>query len=142
HVGWLLVRSSQDGALALGGKGTRYLESGRVEGEDPLADLPPRAAQHLLRSDGFPHLADIMVGSFYDPDMKQGGAVAALIPVHGGLGGPQQGPFVLARAELPFQDEDIVGAAAVHGLVLGWRQHLQRPAEPAATEQSGELTPA
>ncbi|HEU5212374.1 MAG TPA: phage holin family protein [Gaiellaceae bacterium] len=142
HVGWLLVRSSQDGALALGGKGTRHLESGRVEGEDPLADLAPRAAQHLLRTDGFPHVADIMVGSFYDPDMEQGCAFEELISFHGGLGGPQTRPFVLAPAELPFPDEDVVGAAAVHGLLLGWRQHLERPAEPAAAEPSGELTPA
>ena len=83
-----------------------------------------------------------MVGSFYDPDMEQGCAFEELISFHGGLGGPQTRPFVLAPAELPFPDKDVVGAAAVHGLLLGWRQHLERPAEPSATEPSGELTPA
>ena len=124
HVGWLLVRSREHGALALGGNGTRYLESGRVEGEDPLAAFSPRAAQHLLRTDGFAHVADIMVGSFYDPDLEQGCAFEELISFHGGLGGPQTRPFVLAPAELPLPDEPIVGAASVHGLLLGWRQHL------------------
>src|SRR6185312_2068212 len=37
HVGWLLVRSATDGAVALGGRGARYLADGRVEGDDPLA---------------------------------------------------------------------------------------------------------
>ena len=32
HVGWLLVRSSDHGAVVLGARGARYLEDGRVEG--------------------------------------------------------------------------------------------------------------
>ena len=63
HVGWLLVRSSQHGAVALGARGAHYLEDGRVEGEDPLAPFSPHAPQHLLRTDGFEHVADIMVGA-------------------------------------------------------------------------------
>ena len=43
HVGWLLVRSSEHGAVALGARGAHYLADGRVEGEDPLApSRPPR----------------------------------------------------------------------------------------------------
>ena len=53
HVGWLLVRSSEHGAVALGARGANYLSEGRVEGEDPLADFSPTAAAHLLRTDGF-----------------------------------------------------------------------------------------
>ena len=43
HVGWLLVRSSEHGAVALGARGTHYLDEGRVEGEDPLAPFSPNA---------------------------------------------------------------------------------------------------
>ena len=43
HVGWLLVRSSEHGAVALGARGTHYLADGRVEGEDPLAPFSPTA---------------------------------------------------------------------------------------------------
>ena len=71
HVGWLLVRSSEHGAVALGANGTHYLAQGRVEGEDPLAHFSPHAPQHLLRTDGFEHVGDIMVGSFYDPDPRR-----------------------------------------------------------------------
>ena len=53
HVGWLLVRSSEHGAVALGARGTHYLAEGRVEGEDPLAPFSPNAPRHLLRTDGF-----------------------------------------------------------------------------------------
>jgi hypothetical protein len=131
-VGWVLVRSERDGPLALGARGLRRLEDGRVEGEDPLAAFSPNAWRHLLRTDGFPHVADLMVGSFYDPDLEQGCAFEELISFHGGLGGPQTEPFVLAPVGLPVPDEPIVGAAAVHRLLSGWRAHLQGDGAAAA----------
>jgi hypothetical protein len=124
HVGWLLVRSREHGAVALGAKGTHYLAEGRVEGEDPLAAFSPNAPQHLLRTDGFPHVADIMVGSFYDPELDEGCAFEELISFHGGMGGPQTRAFILHPVGLPLPEEPIVGAAAVHGVLLGWREHL------------------
>ena len=134
HVGWLLVRSEQDGSVVLGPRGSRYLESGRVEGEDPLAIFSPTAAQHLLRSDGFEHVADIMVGSFYDPALEEGCAFEELISFHGGIGGPQTRPFLLHPAGLPGPHEPLVGAAAVNELLLGWRHRLdsEPPREPAS----------
>jgi uncharacterized membrane protein YvlD (DUF360 family) len=142
HVGWLLVRSSEHGPLALGGAGTRQLESGRVDGEDPLAAFPPNAGRHLLRTDGFADVADIMVGSFYDPDLEQGCAFEELISFHGGLGGPQTRAFVLSPVELPLPDEGIVGAASVHGLLAGWRASLQGAATGAAVAGDGSPAPA
>ena len=127
HIGWLLVRSQAHGAVALGPRGTHYLTEGRIEGEDPLAGLGPRAAEHLLRSDGFAHVADIMVGSFYDPVMDEGCAFEELISFHGGLGGPQTAPFLLHPETLPVPAEPIVGAAAVHELLVGWRRRLDDP---------------
>jgi len=134
HIGWLLVRSERDGPLVLGPRGTYHLEDGRVEGEDPLAVLPPNAPQHLARTDGFAHVADIMVGSFYDPALEEGCAFEELICFHGGLGGPQTRPFLLHPAALPLGDEPLVGAAAVNGLLLGWRAELQARAEAGRPE--------
>jgi uncharacterized membrane protein YvlD (DUF360 family) len=125
HVGWLLVRSSEHGPVALGALGTHFLADGRVEGEDPLAPFSPTAPEHLLRTDGFAHVADIMVGSFYDPELDEGCAFEELICFHGGLGGPQTRPFILYPERLPLPDEPIMGAAAVHGVLLGWRELLQ-----------------
>jgi uncharacterized membrane protein YvlD (DUF360 family) len=125
HVGWVLVRSSERGAVALGARGAHYLATGRVEGEDPLADFSAGAPRHLLRTDGFPHVADIMVGSFYDPGLDEGCAFEELICFHGGIGGPQTRPFILHPRALRLPDEPIVGAAAVHGVLAGWRAGLQ-----------------
>jgi uncharacterized membrane protein YvlD (DUF360 family) len=133
HVGWLLVRSSAHGAVVLGPSGTAYLDEGRVEGDDPLAPFSPTAGRHLQRTDGFAHVADIMVGSFYDPVLDEGCAFEELISFHGGLGGPQTRPFILVPPRLALPQEPIVGAAAVHGLLLGWRRELtgeQAGAEP------------
>jgi uncharacterized membrane protein YvlD (DUF360 family) len=141
HVGWLLVRSAHDGALVLGRSGHVRLRDGHVEGNDPLAPFGAGAAHHLARTDGFPHVADIMVGSFYDPDLEEGCAFEELISFHGGLGGPQTKPFVLAPASLPQPTEPLVGAAAVHGLLFGWRWHLQ-PREGVSAAPSAEPSAA
>jgi uncharacterized membrane protein YvlD (DUF360 family) len=125
HVGWLLVRSSEHGPVALGANGTHYLADGRVEGDDPLAHFSPHAPQHLLRTDGFEHVADIMVGSFYDPDLDEGCAFEELISFHGGIGGFQTRPFILHPVHLEVPEGPILGAAAVHSILTGWRQGLQ-----------------
>ena len=124
HIGWLLVRSEAHGAVVLGPSGTAYLDEGRVEGDDPLAPFSPGAARHLRRTDGFAHVADIMVGSFYDPVLDEGCAFEELISFHGGLGGPQTRAFLLAPPALTLPEEPIVGAAEVHAVLLGWRRAL------------------
>ena len=140
HVGWLLVRSAEHGAVVLGGNGIRYLSDNRVEGEDPLASFSPTAHQHLRRTDGFEYVADIMVGSFYDAELDEGCAFEELISFHGGLGGLQTRPFILYPANLPVPDEPIIGAAAVHTLLKDWRTLLNdRPAaEPTITGAAGD----
>ena len=78
----------------LGGEGTNYLTRGG-RGRGPARAFSATAGEHLLRTDGFDHVADVMVGSFYDPDLDEGCAFEELICFHGGLGGPQTRPFVL-----------------------------------------------
>jgi uncharacterized membrane protein YvlD (DUF360 family) len=124
HVGWLLVRSSEHGPLVLGGDGTRYLTDGRVDGDDPLAHFSPNAARHLLRTDGFTHVADLMIGSFYEPSMDTGCAFEELISFHGGIGGPQTRAFILHPGALELPDDELIGAASVHDALLGWRRTL------------------
>jgi uncharacterized membrane protein YvlD (DUF360 family) len=145
HVGWLLVRSSEHGAVALGADGANYLGQGRVEGEDPLAPFSPTAAAHLLRTDGFPHVADIMVNSFYDEQLDEGCAFEELISFHGGMGGPQTRPFLLHPAELEAPDEPIIGAEAAYRVLAGWRRRLQGeaapPVERRAVAPGGEPAP-
>ena len=132
------MRSAAHGAVVLGPSGAAYLDEGRVEGDDPLTPFSPTAARHLRRTDGFAHVADIMVGSFYDPVLEEGCAFEELISFHGGLGGPQTQPFLLVPPALPLPEEPLIGAAAVHGVLLGWRRALtldepptRRPRAPA-----------
>src|SRR5262249_17541668 len=125
HVGWVLVRSEQHGPVVLGSSGAHYLTHGRVEGDDPLAPFSPNAPQHLRRTDGFEHVADLMAGSFYDPELDGGWACEELISFHGGIGGPQTRPFVLYPVDLPLPEEPLVGAASVHALLKSWRGMLQ-----------------
>ena len=145
HIGFLLVRSDARGPVVLGARGTRYLADDTVEGVDPLSAFPPSAADHLRRTDGFEHVADIMVNSFYDADVEQGCAFEELISFHGGLGGPQTQPFILHPVTLPMPEERVVGATAVHDLLLDWRRLLQddeRPGTPPADSSSAQSPPA
>jgi uncharacterized membrane protein YvlD (DUF360 family) len=145
HIGFLLVRSDAHGPVVLGAHGTRYLADDTVEGTDPLSPFPPSAADHLRRTDGFEHVADIMVNSFYDADVEQGCAFEELISYHGGLGGPQTQPFILHPLALPMPTQPVVGAGAVHELLLGWRRSLQndeRPGTPPADSSSPQSPPA
>jgi hypothetical protein len=119
-----------------------YLTEGRIDGEDPLAPFSLNAGRHLLRTDGFPHVADIMVGSFYEPTLDEGCAFEELISFHGGLGGPQTRPFILHPAGLPLPDEPIVGAAAVHAVLVGWRRMLAGTGAGQAPTASEPASPA
>jgi hypothetical protein len=130
HIGLVLVRSAEHGGVVLGAGGMHRLSDGHVEGEDPLAGFSPNAARHLRRTDAFEHAPDVLVNSFYDPTLDEGCAFEELISFHGGLGGPQTRPFILHPAHLEVPDEPLVGAAAVHALLTGWRAALQSP-EPA-----------
>ena len=145
HIGFLLVRSRERGPVVLGARGTRYLADDSVDGDDPLSPFSPRAAAHLRRTDGFEHVADIMVNSFYDADVEQGCAFEELISFHGGLGGPQTQPFILHPVTLPMPADPVVGAAAVHDLLAGWRrslQHEERPGTPPADSYVAPSPPA
>ena len=101
HVGWLLVRSAERGAVVLGARArtTWTTAASRARTRSPPSPRPRR--DHLRRTDGFAHVADIMVGSFYDPELDEGCAFEELISFHGGLGGAQTRPFLLYPEQPP-----------------------------------------
>jgi hypothetical protein len=127
HVGFVMVRSAEHGAVAMGAAGTRRLADGQVTGEDPLRGFSPNAARHLLRTDGFEHVPDILVNSFYDPVTEEGCAFEELISFHGGLGGPQTRPFLLYPAHLPVPAAPLVGAEEIYRILRGWRENAGQP---------------
>ena len=98
HIGWLLVRSGAHGPVALGARARTTWRRGASRARTRWRRFSPNAAAHLLRTDGFEHVADIMVDSFYDPALDEGCAFEELISFHGGIGGPQTRPFLLYPA--------------------------------------------
>jgi uncharacterized membrane protein YvlD (DUF360 family) len=143
-VGFLLVRSERFGAVAIGTAGTHFLDQERIEGEDPLAPFGPHAADHLRRTDGFPHCADLMVNSTYWPQFGEVAAFEELVGSHGGMGGTQSHPFVLHPAELAWPEEDVVGAERVHRVFREWLAGLghdgyaSEVASPGASTRSSD----
>ena len=133
HVGWVLVDSAEQGPLIIGNEGRRIPRDGRVEGRDPLEHFSPSAEAHILRTDGFTHVPDLLVGSFYDTELEEGCAFEELISFHGGLGGPQTRPFILHPEHLE-APEEIIGAASVYDVLRGWRAELQGPGPEGTTE--------
>ncbi|HEX7311872.1 MAG TPA: alkaline phosphatase family protein, partial [Gaiellaceae bacterium] len=124
HVGFVLANSAAHGPVALGAGGAHYLRDGRVEGRDPLGGFSANSPEHLRRSNGFEHAPDLFVNSFYDEQVEEACAFEELISFHGGMGGSQTRPFILAPIDLPLPEQAIVGAASVHTVLSGWRALL------------------
>ncbi|MEW2348142.1 phage holin family protein [Streptomyces sp. NPDC006684] len=156
-VGFLLVRDEEHGAVVLGAYGAEVrledLGEHPTAGElGPLAVFGPGAAEAVRRTDSFPHCADIMVNSWYDPETGEVLAFEEQIGSHGGLGGDQSRPFLLSplalSAPVP-EDGELVGAERVHEVLRGWLRESHgpqiplpsRPAEAAAAPLPVPPTP-
>jgi uncharacterized membrane protein YvlD (DUF360 family) len=123
-VGLVLVRSERFGPVVLGGGGLRHLDSRRVDGEDPLAPFGALAEASLRRLDGFRNVGDLAVISMLDPETGEVAAFEELVGSHGGLGGAQTEAFLLYPASFAEPAEPIVGAPAVHRVLVGWLEVL------------------
>jgi hypothetical protein len=115
------------------------LDSGIVDGQDPLASYGPHAARHVRRTSGFPHCPDIVVNSAYWEDTDEVAAFEELVGSHGGLGGSQSFPFLLHPLGLVQPDEPLVGAEAVHRRLRLWLVQL---GHEGYRESAPELDPA
>ncbi len=124
-VGIVMVRDETLGDIVLGPAGVHHLADGRVDGEDPLAPFGPNTADHLRRTSSFDNCPDLLVNSFYDPVADEGAAFEGLIGFHGGLGGRQSYPFVLAPAALTQPTAPLVGARSIHELFKTWISETQ-----------------
>jgi len=123
-IGFMLVHSKRRGAVVLGGSGANYLDESVVEGEDPLAPFGATAVRHVRRTDGFAHVADIMVNSAYDAGKQQVYAFEELVGSHGGLGGSQSFPFILLPQDWAVPDETVIGAESMHQWMRRWIKDL------------------
>ncbi|MBJ7471897.1 MAG: alkaline phosphatase family protein, partial [Solirubrobacteraceae bacterium] len=122
-VGFVLVRSEADGPVVLGPRGRHLLATGEIEGEDPLAPFGPSAAAHVARTDSFSRCPDLVLNSTYWTETDEVAAFEELVGSHGGMGGEQGFPFVLAPDDL-VMPPGIVGAEHVHGVFRVWLASL------------------
>jgi len=124
-IGFLLVRSETQGDIVVGKAGVHYLRDDKVEGIDPLTDFGPNAAIHLRRESSFSNCPDIVVNTRYDPATQELAGFENQVSHHGGLGGPQNHPFILRPVALPHDGSAIIGAESVHHLLRSWREQVQ-----------------
>jgi uncharacterized membrane protein YvlD (DUF360 family) len=125
-VGFLLVHSEEFGPVVLGRDGVHRLASGVVIGEDPLLPYGEHAAGLVARVSSFPHCADVVINSRYDPDTDEASAFEPHVGSHGGLGGPQQYGF-LTYPRAWAAPGTIVGAEHLHRVLRGWLTDLGHP---------------
>jgi len=124
-IGFLLVHSREHGALAIGAKGVYYLDTDRIEGDNPLTPFGNNAARHLRREDTFEHVPDIVVNAYYDARTTELPAFEELVGSHGGIGGDQMKPFVIHPTEFDPGAEPIIGATQLHVVLQRWLAQLQ-----------------
>ncbi|THC52226.1 phage holin family protein [Streptomyces cellulosae] len=122
-IGFLLVRSERHGGVVLGAYGAEIPLDDLDDNPGPLAPFGPGAADVVRRTHTFPHTADIMVNSFYDPAEGEVLAFEEQIGSHGGLGGAQSRPFLLSplalSAPVP-ESGELAGAEQVHHVLRRW----------------------
>lgn len=134
-VSVILVTSSQHGPLAIGKGGVYYLETGKVDGQDPIARFGPHAARHLLREAKFVNVPDIVAIGEVNEETGEVPAFEDKLGNHGGLGGWQREPFVLFPSEFTPEVEEIVGAGHLHDLLKQWMAESRAQAA-AGSEQA------
>ena len=117
YVGFILVKSHEHGDLAIGKNGTYFLDSGKIEGENPLEGFGDNIVRHLKRTSSFEHTPDILVNSFYDEKADEVCAFEELVGSHGGAGGDQSKPFILYPSSWNVSDDDIIGAENIYRLL-------------------------
>nr|WP_320776125.1 alkaline phosphatase family protein [Streptomyces sp. CRN 30] len=136
-IGFLLVRSEEHGGVVLAAHGVEVpVDELDDDHPGPLADFGPGAAAAVRRTHGFPHVADIMVNSYYDPADGEVLAFEEQIGSHGGLGGAQGRPFLLSPMALSAPVEEggeLVGAEHVHRVLRRWLGESDGPQVPRAT---------
>jgi uncharacterized membrane protein YvlD (DUF360 family) len=121
-VGFVAVHH-RDGPVVLGANGEHRLGTGVVDGDDPLAAFGPDAPRFVARLMGMPEAPDVLVNSLVD-EMGEVAAFEGLVGCHGGLGGWQDRAVLVHPRDLPLPTGRIVGADALHRVLVGWLEHL------------------
>lgn len=121
-ISFVIVKTKSKGTVVLGKKGTYYLKTDKIEGKNPLADFDDSLVTHMKRYDTFTHTPDIVVNSAYLPETEEVFAFEDFVGSHGGIGGPQNKPFVAYPLVLTRSKKPIVGAEKLHQQLVAWQR--------------------
>ena len=112
--------------MAIGKQGIYYLNTDSYEGDNPLTVFGAHAAEALKELDSYDNVPDVVVNSFYKPETGEVAAFEELVGSHGGLGGPQNRPFLLYPTHLqPEGLPELVGTTDLNRVLRGWLDVLQ-----------------
>ena len=107
--------------------GIYYLDSGKIEGSNPLEGFGDNIVRHLKRNSSFKYTPDILVNSFYDDENDEVCAFEELVGSHGGAGGSQSKPFILYPSSWNVPDEEIIGAENIYKILKENSEKLKEP---------------
>lgn len=128
-IGFVLVHSAENGAMILGKEGIYFLDHDLVEGKNPLENYSYHTPALLRRESSFSNCPDILVNTTYHPENQELCGFENQVSHHGGLGGPQNHPFLIYPDCLPLDGKPIVGAESVYHILADWRNATQHPNE-------------
>ena len=125
YIGFIVVKSSEHGNLAIGKNGTYYLDSDEIEGENPLEGFGENIVRHIKRNVSFTYTPDILVNSFYDAENDEVCAFEELVGSHGGAGGSQSEPFILYPSDWDIGCDEIIGAENIYRILKSNLKNLK-----------------
>jgi uncharacterized membrane protein YvlD (DUF360 family) len=135
-IGFVMVRADGEGAIVLGPRGSRELRDDSVTCEDPLRNFGEHAADHLRRTDGFPHCPDILVNCMYDLEANEVAPFEEFMGSHGGIGGWQSHPFALVPSSWSSVERPLVGVRAMHDALRSWLAETGLELKPHRTSRA------
>jgi putative membrane protein len=140
-IGFVLVTSEAHGPVVIGRQGTSYLNTGKVDGIDPLRNFGPDARDQLLRLDSFSNMGDLLINSWYFPQSGEVAAFEDLVGSHGGLGGDQTRAFILYPASWASPEQEIASPLQLNQQLRAWisaEPSRQGEAQPPSDLPAGE----
>ncbi len=146
HEGiWLVVAREGEQTLIMGSNGILSQDgdgSWHTEGENPLLRLrePKQAAEQIRRVASFRCSGDLLLLGSYDPQQNQVVSFEQQWAAHGGLGGPQDYPFILYPRRLQWDLSQVQNSCDLYPLLakergLGDSNNTEPPSAPSTQRE-------
>lgn len=119
-IGLVIVKSKKSKTMVIGKTGVNFVDTGKIKGKDPLKVYSKNAKKQISVESSFTNCPDILVTTTYDPKTEELASFENQIGHHGGLGGPQNRPFVVYPTELNYDGKEINSASELSKLLKSW----------------------